>query len=78
MKNSEVLIKSKLLEQISTGWDKYALVQWLCQNRDCMATVMVHEKCGENYEPEKCPVCGGERLEWNSVYAADVDGNVTE
>ena len=77
-KNQETIIKSKLLQQIPTGWDKYALCQWLCQNPECMAVVMVHEKSGENYEPEQCPFCGGSKLMWNHVYAADVNGNVTE
>ena len=73
----EYKVKSDKLKNKPTGWDKYALVQWLCQNKDCQATIMVHEICGENFEP-KCPLCGGDKMVWNSVYAADVDGRVTE
>jgi hypothetical protein len=77
MLHKEVMIKSDKLKRKSTDWDKYALVQWLCQNKNCMATIMLHEVRGENFEPV-CPLCASNPLVWNKVYAADVGGNVTE
>ena len=73
MRNTEIVIKSPKF-RASSEVSKTAMVQWICSK--CHVMLWVHEIPGENHEP-KCLHCNG-TMNWNSVYAADSMGNITE